>query len=407
MSRRSRWILAIDQGTTSTRAILFDDHMHVAGIAQREFAQHYPASGWVEHEADDLWETSVATVREGAVLDDDEHIVVGTAGHVDHGKSTLVGSLVTGQPDDGEGGTRSYLDVQPHEIERGLSADLSYGVYGFVDGEPARVDDPTRKGDRAAVVADADRLVSFVDTVGHEPWLRTTIRGLVGQKLDYGLLTVAADDGPTETPNRPTGETPEGESIVYETVSFEQIAGDRPVQSVPAVESNPIAEGEAAWSDLPSIDLPAGGVGIGVPGRPGGDLPERPEVVGHVVAEDPPLEAEVDGEWRKLARIRDNPLRLLTIAFEPLQATALRLTLERGGTRSRFTFEPVDQVRELRGDRQREHRAALRALAGGSDAERVQQVAEGCVTPGPHQPSQTCVTRSADSRAAFDGASPS
>jgi len=41
--------------------------------------------------------------------------------------------------------------------------------------------------------------VSFVDTVGHEPWLRTTIRGLVGQKLDYGLLVVAADDGPTKT----------------------------------------------------------------------------------------------------------------------------------------------------------------------------------------------------------------
>ncbi|MFB6183118.1 MAG: GTP-binding protein, partial [Haloarculaceae archaeon] len=41
--------------------------------------------------------------------------------------------------------------------------------------------------------------VSFVDTVGHEPWLRTTIRGLVGQKIDYGLLTVAADDGPTKT----------------------------------------------------------------------------------------------------------------------------------------------------------------------------------------------------------------
>jgi elongation factor 1-alpha len=49
------------------------------------------------------------------------------------------------------------------------------------------------------VVETADKLVSFVDTVGHEPWLRTTIRGLVGQKLDYGLLTVAADDGPTKT----------------------------------------------------------------------------------------------------------------------------------------------------------------------------------------------------------------
>jgi len=141
----------------------------------------------------------VATIREGAVLEDDDHIVVGTAGHVDHGKSTLVGSLVTGEADDGEGNTRGFLDVQPHEVERGLSADLSYGVYGFDDDGPVRMDNPHRKTDRARVVEESDRLVSFVDTVGHEPWLRTTIRGLVGQKLDYGLLTVAVDDGVTET----------------------------------------------------------------------------------------------------------------------------------------------------------------------------------------------------------------
>ncbi|WP_262180499.1 GTPBP1 family GTP-binding protein [Haloarcula laminariae] len=141
----------------------------------------------------------VATIREGAVLEDDDHIVVGTAGHVDHGKSTLVGSLVTGEADDGEGSTRGFLDVQPHEVERGLSADLSYGVYGFDADGPVRMDNPHRKTDRARVVEESDRLVSFVDTVGHEPWLRTTIRGLVGQKLDYGLLTVAADDGVTET----------------------------------------------------------------------------------------------------------------------------------------------------------------------------------------------------------------
>ena len=141
----------------------------------------------------------VATVREGAALEEDEHIVVGTAGHVDHGKSTLVGSLVTGEADDGEGTTRGFLDVQPHEVERGLSADLSYGVYGFDEDGPIRMDNPHRKSDRARVVEESDRLVSFVDTVGHEPWLRTTIRGLVGQKLDYGLLTVAADDGVTDT----------------------------------------------------------------------------------------------------------------------------------------------------------------------------------------------------------------
>jgi elongation factor 1-alpha len=151
-----------------------------------------------DEDADGL--VGVATVCEGAMLDtDSEHIVVGTAGHVDHGKSTLVGTLVTGQPDDGEGGTRGYLDVQPHEVERGLSADLSYGVYGFDREGPVRMDNPHRKSDRARVVEESDRLVSFVDTVGHEPWLRTTIRGLVGQKLDYGLLTVAADDGPTKT----------------------------------------------------------------------------------------------------------------------------------------------------------------------------------------------------------------
>lgn len=142
----------------------------------------------------------LATIREGSALHTDSaHVVVGTAGHVDHGKSTLIGSLVTGQPDDGEGWTRSFLDVQPHEVERGLSADLSYGVYGFADGDPVRMDNPHRKSDRARVVEESERLVSFVDTVGHEPWLRTTIRGLVGQKLDYGLLTVAADDGPTRT----------------------------------------------------------------------------------------------------------------------------------------------------------------------------------------------------------------
>jgi elongation factor 1-alpha len=143
----------------------------------------------------------VATISEGAVLStDDAHIVVGTAGHVDHGKSTLVGSLVTGEADDGEGATRGYLDVKPHEVERGLSADLSYAVYGFDgDDQPVRMQNPHRKTDRARIVDESETLVSFVDTVGHEPWLRTTIRGLVGQKLDYGLLTVAADDGPTKT----------------------------------------------------------------------------------------------------------------------------------------------------------------------------------------------------------------
>ena len=57
-------VLAIDQGTTSTRAIVFDAKARAVAIARREFEQHYPASGWVEHEAEDIWRDTLATVRE-------------------------------------------------------------------------------------------------------------------------------------------------------------------------------------------------------------------------------------------------------------------------------------------------------------------------------------------------------
>ncbi|MCO5118172.1 MAG: glycerol kinase GlpK [Burkholderiaceae bacterium] len=57
------FILAIDQGTTSTRAIVFDEGLRSVGVGQQEFAQHFPDSGWVEHEPEDLWSTTLETVR--------------------------------------------------------------------------------------------------------------------------------------------------------------------------------------------------------------------------------------------------------------------------------------------------------------------------------------------------------
>lgn len=59
----TNYILAIDQGTTSTRAILFDGQMKVVGSGQKEFAQHYPASGWVEHDPEEIWASVVTTVK--------------------------------------------------------------------------------------------------------------------------------------------------------------------------------------------------------------------------------------------------------------------------------------------------------------------------------------------------------
>ena len=58
------YIVAIDQGTTSTRSILFDQNMSAVNISQKEFTQYFPHSGWVEHDPEDLWNTAVSTFKD-------------------------------------------------------------------------------------------------------------------------------------------------------------------------------------------------------------------------------------------------------------------------------------------------------------------------------------------------------
>ena len=57
-------VLAIDQGTTSTRAILFDAALRITSVSQREFPQYFPQSGWVEHDTEEIWQSVVSTCRE-------------------------------------------------------------------------------------------------------------------------------------------------------------------------------------------------------------------------------------------------------------------------------------------------------------------------------------------------------
>ena len=56
-------ILSIDQGTSSSRAIVFDAALRVVSVAQAEFPQHFPQPGWVEHDPGDLWATVAASAR--------------------------------------------------------------------------------------------------------------------------------------------------------------------------------------------------------------------------------------------------------------------------------------------------------------------------------------------------------
>ena len=91
-------ILAIDQGTTSSRAILFDGDMKVAAIAQEEFPQHFPRSGWVEHDPGDLWSTTAGTCRaviEKAGLRPDDIAAIGIT---NQRETTLVWDAKTGKP---------------------------------------------------------------------------------------------------------------------------------------------------------------------------------------------------------------------------------------------------------------------------------------------------------------------
>ena len=53
----SRYVLALDQGTTSSRAILFDNEQNIIAVRQREFEQLYPQQGWVEHDPMEIWRT--------------------------------------------------------------------------------------------------------------------------------------------------------------------------------------------------------------------------------------------------------------------------------------------------------------------------------------------------------------
>ena len=57
------YILAIDQGTTSSRAILFDKKMDPVSVSQKEFPQYFPNSGWVEHDPEEIWDSVFTTCK--------------------------------------------------------------------------------------------------------------------------------------------------------------------------------------------------------------------------------------------------------------------------------------------------------------------------------------------------------
>jgi glycerol kinase len=91
-------ILAIDQGTTSSRAIVFRRDCTVAAVAQEEFPQHFPQSGWVEHDPEDIWRTVVATGRAAIAKAGLTARDIAGIGIANQRETTLVWDRATGTP---------------------------------------------------------------------------------------------------------------------------------------------------------------------------------------------------------------------------------------------------------------------------------------------------------------------
>src|SRR5580692_3512564 len=91
------FVLAIDQGTTSSRAIVFRSDISIAAVAQQEFPQHFPASGWVEHESEDIWTSTVATCREALTKAGLAARDVAAIGITNQRETTIVWDRATGQ----------------------------------------------------------------------------------------------------------------------------------------------------------------------------------------------------------------------------------------------------------------------------------------------------------------------
>jgi elongation factor 1-alpha len=121
---------------------------------------------------------------------------VNVAGRVNSGKSSLIGALVTGNPDDGKGSARSFLLIHPQEITRGQTADIHLSFLGFDEkGDAIHPSNPLNKEESARILDQSKRIVTFFDAPGHREFSKTMIRSILGADAQYGLVLVP---GPEE-----------------------------------------------------------------------------------------------------------------------------------------------------------------------------------------------------------------
>ena len=95
---KEKFILAIDQGTTSSKAVVFDSKGSLVSIAQKEFTQIYPQAGWVEHDAREIWASQVSVAAEVILKANLSAKDIAAIGITNQRETTLVWDRETGEP---------------------------------------------------------------------------------------------------------------------------------------------------------------------------------------------------------------------------------------------------------------------------------------------------------------------
>ena len=94
----SKYVMAPDQGTTSSRAILFDEHQNIVNMAQKEFIQHYPKAGWVEHDPLEIYASQYGVLVEVLARSGMEAGEISAIGITNQRETTIVWDKNTGRP---------------------------------------------------------------------------------------------------------------------------------------------------------------------------------------------------------------------------------------------------------------------------------------------------------------------
>ena len=98
MPSEKKYIIALDQGTTSSRTVVLDHDVNIVSVSQREFSQIYPQAGWVEHDPLEIWASQSSTLTEVLAKTNIDSDQIAAIGITNQRETTIIWDKATGQP---------------------------------------------------------------------------------------------------------------------------------------------------------------------------------------------------------------------------------------------------------------------------------------------------------------------